>query len=187
MARAWARARKESSVGVGHTLRARDSCLKSARASLSYDHKTLFPEPGCHLQPLWPTRPSMESPTPRPSQEPSPSSWPESSPSCSRGTSSGPPTALAMEQPVLQAPKPGDTGMAGAQHGVYSPSAHSAMGHAGLKHQSQILAVGCGRMASPPVCECPILAAAGGLVTMADFLGLGLGESRAWLRGGFRT
>lgn len=77
--------------------------------------------------------------------------------------------------------------MAGAQHGVCSPSAHSATGHAGLKHQSQILAVSCGRVASPPVCECPILVAAGGLVTMADFLGLGLGESRAWLRGGFRT
>ena len=45
--------------------------------------------------------------------------------------------------------------------GVY-PSAHSAMGHTGLKRQSQIPAVSCGRVASPPVCECPILVAGGG-------------------------
>lgn len=64
--------------------------------------------------------------------------------------------------------------MVGAQHGAHCQCPRRR-GYTGLKGQGQIVTV----MWPPPNCNMA--------VTMADFLGLGLGDSRAWFRDGFRT
>lgn len=123
-----------------------------------------------------------ESPTARPSREPS---FQQSARFCPvPGTTSGPPTALILDQPVLHVPKPGDTGVSGPSTGI---QAQCWNGATTLRCQSHILVRSCGPHGLLPA-EWPLSWYWGrDLITKADFLGLGLGDSRGWLREGLRT
>lgn len=75
----------------------------------------------------------------------------------------------------------------GSRPGRMPPARNGAdTGYAELKHWGPVLA-GAAPHGRPARQRAALILGGGGLVTMADFLGLGLGDGREWPRDGFRT